>query len=670
MAANGNTLPIPSFILLFMMNRILHRHSHIGQISDLVAELECETAKDILEQLLKDGIKKYMECRFNAKQPEIIELIFDQIILTKFKKEYHNTISYDFNNNSKSKFYQRLVFNTKDLMCTIFKYVDCGNKLIYHRGTLKGDLFKCSLVCSHWLYHTWNPNVVHYFVMNDIATETIKPNNSQHSIITAWQRIVGVQSVVCTLPHHKYSNIFDYWDKDYDMEFFLGDEDATHDVADIRLLLPKLLMLKKIKSIELLIDADYVEIFHTAMTQWCTTIETFSICIVSAKNGHNQQFLPLELLNAKNILIESLLFLDITWSYKCKHLSIDPRHVIDCKWIKFVIDNCDCSGIKYLSIDDGSFAFDELRQYNKTEYTSLMQQFARKFTNLHTVTINSKLSVDSYFVLLWQYLTSIVKQNHGTVRLCINDSRIDMILPNRSGKLKTADIIADPTPAITRLDVAIYRATSFIESKESLIFKPSLEYLFIDSIFESDKKSNLFPLLTKFFGQSIERYQKHKHQHTTNAPFSSLKVMELRDSNLLIDIKPLSDFLGLIVQMGIMGSQMFVDIFCRFFAYVCAKDDFSSTLDALFSKIGILLVTNKTPINIRIEFYGLIPGKPLHGTLMSKFQSFLDENISCQHNQHEYYKRLKSPEMFVDLLKRKDTTYTINIRNAQLYDIS
>ena len=75
----------------------------------------------------------------------IIEMIFNQIILNKFKAEYISLMDYNYSSYSYN-YYQNLVFKTSDLMYNIFQYLQCNKHF-------NGDLFNASLVNSYWLYY-------------------------------------------------------------------------------------------------------------------------------------------------------------------------------------------------------------------------------------------------------------------------------------------------------------------------------------------------------------------------------------------------------------------------------------------------------------------------------------------------------------------------------------
>ena len=149
-----------SFIRLFMMARVLkHCIVSVDKIKQMVTTIhdlnlkQQQVAQDILTQLINNGIKKYMKKWFNEKErTQLIEVIFNRIILKQFEKEYHTivkykpyayamTIDHDCTSTGQSEYYQSLVFNTDDLMCSIFQFILLDEKF-------RGDLMNCSLVKS------------------------------------------------------------------------------------------------------------------------------------------------------------------------------------------------------------------------------------------------------------------------------------------------------------------------------------------------------------------------------------------------------------------------------------------------------------------------------------------------------------------------------------------
>ena len=118
----------------------------MNQIPDLIQNIkdtkQREMALLILTRLLRDGIKDYMKEWFNEdEQVLIIERIFNTIIIPNFEKKDDNITTYR-NNSSDSEDDQRVVFNTNDIMCLIFQFLEYQ---IRKQG-LDGDLLNCSLV--------------------------------------------------------------------------------------------------------------------------------------------------------------------------------------------------------------------------------------------------------------------------------------------------------------------------------------------------------------------------------------------------------------------------------------------------------------------------------------------------------------------------------------------
>ena len=179
-------LPMPSFIRLFVIKRTINRYilSNGGKSDELIKQLSTmlnnsdnksqENSKEryrklsytIMLRLVQLGIKTYMESFYDEKeQGIIIEKIFNQIILAKLAKEYQKTTTYITSINDNDDYYQCLVFNTDDLMSCIFQFLSDFDKYI-----MTYDLVNCSLVNSHWLYQTWNPQSIYFVSLFELIT--------------------------------------------------------------------------------------------------------------------------------------------------------------------------------------------------------------------------------------------------------------------------------------------------------------------------------------------------------------------------------------------------------------------------------------------------------------------------------------------------------------------
>ena len=220
---------ILSFIQLFIIRRILHtkytndkrhhsksiedkynhKHNMIRKLASELEKTDQDESRAIISALLNNGIKKYMMSTFDAtKQQMIIDKIFNCIVLTKFRKEDQQL--YTSNSASQSK-YQSLVFNAADMTCSIFQFLSFSFPRLYHQAK---DFHTCSLVCSQWLYHVWNPNCIYHC---DITRLVLKYQNhtlyknryvvdrrrirKNNALMQTWQRIhFSARSVYLDLP--------------------------------------------------------------------------------------------------------------------------------------------------------------------------------------------------------------------------------------------------------------------------------------------------------------------------------------------------------------------------------------------------------------------------------------------------------------------------------------
>ena len=707
---SGDRVAVPSFIRLFMIKRILSSSLDGNQIATLVREIKDTTQRQVAEtivtRLINDGIKKYMENWFDEKQQvPIIELLFNQIILTKYSQEYKDIITYgienngncnkkdntnnidkdNINDNEESEYHQRLVFNTTDLMCLIFQYIRCDAKF-------NGELFECSLVCSHWLYHVWNPKSIYHISLTEIVRQTLKlyigtddknnllldgfsdssgsvdnnnnnNNNSNNNdnksiivnkLINCWQRLISVKSAHCYLSNYD-SNSYDYNNVNDDKYKW------------ILFLLTKLSMLKNVIIIRFTLPQTHIPILKTILSQCSKNIVISGIKVTQLykydwdssddndskkTNASISQLRPLKLLNGRDIEMRSLNFFYIIWSYKCKKLRLTRLKNIDDKWIQFVIDNCDCNGIEYLHIDSSRFGLKDFYQNNAKKCNDLMKKFATRFINLNDFKITCyEDRMSWYFTLLWRYLIPFIEKNNANVTLQVT-SRWD------SEKFKKLNKMIQETKAkITRVDIWMYKNES-LESMKQLILNPNLEYLGIDNWIKS--KAGVFESMITFFKENLNisndnddnvKSQSSKMQQQAIAnvsTFSSLKVIDFHDSN--VKFETLNEFLQFISQISLVAPGLFVDIVCARGNISLKYDEntFSSLLDTLFGNIMSLLTTDQVGIHFKITFEELTTTDGLDQILNSKFESFFDKNKTLKYKRsikNKYCQSFKIPQV-------------------------
>ena len=187
-------IEVPSFIRLFIIKRIVDHGifmnmAELGRLLQSSFKNKTKTvseARKILEQLVQDGIKKYMAKWYEESQIPIIERVFNKLIMQRFMKEYHDVATYVGGCNTTEKKtkmqHQILVFNINDLMCNIFQHLHYGRYF-------NGDLFSCSLVCSVWLYHVWNLNSLYCVDISELIKGKLHART--------WQRLHNAKFIRC-----------------------------------------------------------------------------------------------------------------------------------------------------------------------------------------------------------------------------------------------------------------------------------------------------------------------------------------------------------------------------------------------------------------------------------------------------------------------------------------
>ena len=398
-----NTINAPSFVRLFVINRIIREYINtiVGDdptINETISilnklcnvfknetlnvnnkEVELESkARDILLRLITDGLKKYMNDWYNEQeQAIIIEMIFNKMIIANFEEEYNQLITYVGKNK-----YENLLFNSTDLMANVFQYLEYGEKF-------DGDLVECSLVNSHWLYHSWNVRSVYYVDFDQLIEQTSKYGaDDNNNILRIWQRLTNAKDV--------YFN--------------------NRNVKFTKFVLNRLLMMKNIRNVTFTFhDVDSTDIcvviLKTLFSKWKDKIEW---CCLDAESTLNENAIlsPLKLLNCRYIEICDVYFYRM-WSNKCKELVLSPMGNIDSNWCKYVINHCDCSGIKILELRGIEFCDKASININQC----LLKQLLLKFNNLEKLSLYFSKRFDSNISFLIQCLRPIIKSNDGSIEL-------------------------------------------------------------------------------------------------------------------------------------------------------------------------------------------------------------------------------------------------------------
>ena len=400
---NENDIIVPSFIRLFVIRRTIDKY--IKNNKDMKTKTKEEIIKEmaivfkdnekyeslvitILTRLINNGIKEYMNKYYNEKEESnIIENIFNKIILEKFSQEYNVITKYGINNEEKNdNYYQNLLFNLSDLMNQIFQYLEWGKGF-------DGDLYECSLVSSHWLYHVWNVNSV-YYINFDLLVEHAIDNNRKWSRI--WQRLYNVKYIEFTI--------------------ITLSQDDSKVVATVN----KLSMLRKVEKVNVVVMGQRevnkaISYVIPILSRCKDRIKDCRIHIVDFWNSSNFEApSPLRLPKAQYVDIGDLFFRRV-WTNECTHLKLSGVDNINKDWCEFVIANCNCSNISSLVLN--SVTFD-----NNSMNKVILKQFALKFDNLKTLEIEMDEMFDDHdnVLLFVQLLKPIISKNKTKVELKVD----------------------------------------------------------------------------------------------------------------------------------------------------------------------------------------------------------------------------------------------------------
>ena len=419
-----HTFPVPNFVRLFVIKRVLTKYTKTINnncnnnnnnnndtslnIDNLVSSLnsnDIKIAKDILSRLINDGIKIYMEKWYNEiEQANTIEIIFNQIILTKFEKEYSNITTYYNDNNGKSI---TDVFNNSDLMCLIFQFLD--NDFSNHARI---ELFPCCFVNSHWLYQALNPHSVYQVHLTELIRKTnLHARNDfaigNNAIARAWQRLSNAKRVHISI--------------------------SKNEVAR-KLTLNRLSILKNVEIIDgFCYNIKQFNIFKVLLNndknEGAKKIKKYNIhCFGYISQTGKEQLSPLRLLNATSIHINFLDF-PLIWSKKCQRLVIGNTSIIlSHQWCKDVINYCDCSGVTQLTINSATF-FLSFKQNGtiidrssklSTAELELLNKFVGKFQNLKELEMQYNW-LHTSFLCFWKYFKNIINKNDTILKLSLPD---------------------------------------------------------------------------------------------------------------------------------------------------------------------------------------------------------------------------------------------------------
>ena len=576
MNENNICIETPSFIRLFVIRRIIDKY--IKNNKDKKKKTKEEIIKEmangfeddknieslvinIVTRLINDGIKKYMEEYYDEKQQSnIIEDIFCKIILEKFKEEYNEMIKYGINNQLiNDNYYQNLLFNSSDLMTHIFQYLEWG-------WQFNRDLYSCSLVSSHWLYHVLNVNSVYHVAFYKLDGGNIDNVNNK-KCTRIWQRLYNAKSI----------------------EIIFDVRDSKEALTTVN----KLPMFRKIEKVDVDVSTtDINECILALIAIMSRCKDRIKYCRIKIDCFDSPDLMapsPLRLPKAQHVEICDSLFYRM-WTNECTKLTLNSLYDISKDWCKFVIANCDCSNITRLTLDSVTFHDDDHDDHG--EYKVILKQLALKFYNLKTLEIQATDKVDDNVLLFWQLLKAIISKNKGKVKLTVNflDTENDYSL--LSQRMNEKNLKIDKL-IIHVNDNNVNEAIEFIQERDNR----GLKHLEIPNTIS-------------------DRYTK-KLLHDHELKYKSITTFELKHNNIKF-VNPLLEW------KMISEKQMFViiDVYGYHRDYHDG-DEVLSLFKQLCENIYQLLV-QQIAFDIKIEFKQVEDSKLLSSCLslyLSYFQS-------------------------------------------------
>lgn len=375
----------PNFMRLFILRRILKRFVKKNEKMKLLFKncqlnnTYCEgRTQKIVSSLMKYGLKTYMTDHYSEnRDSQTIDLIFEYIIFKHFDKEYHQIITYVDKSRLALKQGEK-VFNTSDLICSIFQYAFGDTK----------DIENITLVCTQWFYHSFDKKSYRYCKATAALMKIAHFNPKKHpkhqleSFKSQLQRLYNVQTLNIELPR----------------DFAATSPFLSHLAVfnNVETLVIKLTIrgrdigaTTQLHALRAITDSSCQEL--KSVTILTSTIDRYA--------AHPIKLVVLRLPNAEAIITHQCTF-PIIFSNKLTSLTIGQFKYEDCKeWLEFTVNNCDCSNIKYFKVNQNGCVFTKARFGDKMTI-EMMKKFAKKFVKLEKVEIVLKYG-DDESTYLW-----------------------------------------------------------------------------------------------------------------------------------------------------------------------------------------------------------------------------------------------------------------------------
>ena len=356
---------------------------------------------------------------------------------------------------------------------------------------------------------------------------------------------------------------------------------------ELEYLLEKASMLRSIVDISLVICDSYISLLKTLLYYNKKNIERYFVHIDGIKTSN--QLKPPPLIKAQNICVRTMYYY-IVWSCRCKILELIIRR-IDEHWIRFVIDNCDCSGVERLILNDISFS--SLLHPDTKSTQLLVNKFAHKFNNLQSLK-----AIDYKLCLILLLKSPIIKQNSAMVALGVDSGFIDCD--------KLMEMSQDTEIKIYQLSIWIMDEKSIaIDTWKPIILNNAkLEYLkmFNWICYQDVVRTRILDLLLSFENESNTTRSKFKALNSdelarqeTKSALSSLKMIDIECQDPDTSINTIDQILRLKL---IKKHKVYIKLALRINA--THTNVFQASFKTLCQTVTSLLTYHKNPIELNI----------------------------------------------------------------------
>ena len=468
-------------------------------------------------------------------------------------------MNYNNNKNDDAQYYQSIVFNMSDIMCSIFQYLDVMECVL-------------SYVNSHWLYYSWNPNSFYYTrYFSRLVESTIDVDQKRNwdkdenfkikyvSLVQQWQRMIKIKKICVWIPTNCKNN---------------------------KLILNKFSTLKNVEFIDIDCSEQDYPIVKRLLNNCRDKILYCDVSIdkdaVFGASDKVNTLPPIILNNVKSVYISDF-FVPIVWSNKCEILTLDIQNIkFNKEWCNMVIQCCDCSGIKKLNVNIDEFV--HVKDENQ-DWSSVLNKLAAKFTSLENMKIIAREcgKIHHHALSFWGFVNDNCKHN----------LKIDLVgLTENDDFAMIGNLIESDNCDITGIDISFGSddhdglPTNFDSVIKPIFEKASLERISITCLKSSNRLLKLFD-----FEVGDNNYNCGK--------FSSLKIVEIVQSENDTKLSDINDFLT--CDLVLKGNH---DLFINL-NFGCTSNDTSSF--KLLCRNVFNLIVKQVAIHIYIEFNGWDP---------------------------------------------------------------